>query len=46
MEKSIKIYSNLCKDIHFKTYQSGLHSPDEALEDIKELLENELKKDD
>lgn len=45
-KSSQEIYNHLCKDITFKTYKIGEHKEKSALEEIKGLLENEIKKDD
>lgn len=38
-ENTQKIYNELCQDITFKTYENGEHNLNEAIDDIKRLLE-------
>lgn len=38
-ENTQKIYNELCQNVILKTYENGKHNLNEAVEDIKELLE-------
>lgn len=41
-KKSQELYNSICKSITFKTFEKGEHSPENAIEDIKLILESEI----
>lgn len=42
-ENTQEIYNELCSNVILKTYENGEHNLNEAVEDIKKLLEDEVK---